>query len=289
MTFSLQAEQTVDQSFDVQEKEEQLRSWMRHTGSLLVAYSGGVDSSYLAYVASSEIGQNALCVLGISPSVSGTQREEAASIAEDFGFRFRTIQTEEFADPAYVANPNNRCYFCKSELFEKMIVLAAKEGITTIVDGTNFDDVGGHRPGRRAAEENGVRSPLVDFGFTKSDIRELSRKHGLPTWDKPASPCLSSRIAYGVPVTIERLTKVEKGESLLRKYGFREFRLRVHGELARIEVSPDEFDRILDRRIIRELSVAIQSLGFKFVTLDLHGYRSGALNEELAGSKDEDE
>ena len=289
MTFSLQAEQTVDQSFDVQEKEEQLRSWMRHTGSLLVAYSGGVDSSYLAYVATSEIGQNAHCALGISPSVSGNQREEATSIAEDFGFRFRIIQTEEFADPAYVANPSNRCYFCKSELFEKLKVLAAKEGITTIVDGTNFDDVGGHRPGRRAAEENGVRSPLVEFGFTKRDIRELSRKHGLPTWDKPASPCLSSRIAYGVPVTIERLTKVEKGESLLRKYGFREFRLRVHGELARIEVSPDEFDRILDRRIIRELSVAIQSLGFKFVTLDLHGYRSGALNEELAGSKDEDE
>jgi len=289
MTFSLQAEQTVDQSFDVQEKEEQLRSWMRHTGSLLVAYSGGVDSSYLAYVATSEIGQNAHCALGISPSVSGNQREEATSIAEDFGFRFRIIQTEEFADPAYVANPSNRCYFCKSELFEKLKVLAAKEGITTIVDGTNLDDVGGHRPGRRAAEENGVRSPLVEFGFTKRDIRELSRKHGLPTWDKPASPCLSSRIAYGVPVTIERLTKVEKGEALLRKYGFREFRLRVHGELARIEVSPDEFDQILDRKIIRELSVAIQSLGFKYVTLDLHGYRSGALNEELAGSKDEDE
>jgi len=286
MTFSLQAEQTVDQSFDVQEKEEQLRSWMRHTGSLLVAYSGGVDSSYLAYVATSEIGQNAHCALGISPSVSGNQREEATSIAEDFGFRFRIIQTEEFADPAYVANPSNRCYFCKSELFEKLKVLAAKEGITTIVDGTNLDDVGGHRPGRRAAEENGVRSPLVEFGFTKSDIRELSRKHGLPTWDKPASPCLSSRIAYGVPVTIERLTKVEKGEALLRKYGFREFRLRVHGELARIEVSPDEFDQILDRKIIRELSVAIQSLGFKYVTLDLHGYRSGALNEGLAGSKD---
>ena len=285
MTFSRQVEQSVDPSIDAQKKEEQLRSWMRRIGSLLVAYSGGVDSSYLAYVATSEIGQKALCVLGLSPSVSGVQQEESASLAEDCGFRFRIVQTEEFADPNYVANPDNRCYFCKSELFEKLKVIADKEGIATIVDGTNFDDVGGHRPGRLAAEEKSVRSPLVEFGMTKKDIRELSRRHGLPTWDKPASPCLSSRIAYGVPVTIARLSKVEKGEALLRKYGFREFRLRVHGELARIEVSPDEFDQILDRRIIQELSTAIRSLGFKYVTLDLQGYRSGALNEELAGSK----
>lgn len=284
MTLSLKPVPAIEETVDASAKEERLRALMRKIGTLLVAYSGGVDSSYLAYIATSELGENALCVLGISPSVSSVQREESASTAKKFGFRFSIVETDEFSDPNYVANPSNRCYFCKSELFEKLIAVAKSQGITTIVDGTNFDDIAEHRPGRLAADEKSVRSLLVEAGMTKQDIRERSRLHGLPTWDKPSSPCLSSRIAYGVPVTIERLTKIEKGEALLRNYGFREFRLRVHGDLARIEVSPEELEKILDRRIIQTLSQGIKKLGFRYVTLDLQGYRSGALNEALLDS-----
>ncbi|MEP6847996.1 MAG: ATP-dependent sacrificial sulfur transferase LarE [Acidobacteriota bacterium] len=281
MTFSLQSVPSVELPADLREKEERLRSLMREAGSLLVAYSGGVDSSYLARVASEELGEKSLSVMGISPSVAASQRDAAESLAKKFGFNFRTLETEEFADPNYIANPGNRCYFCKSELFNKLTSLAKREGIAEVVDGTNADDIGGHRPGRLAAEERSVRSPLVEVGMTKKDIRELSRAHGLPTWDQPSSPCLSSRVAYGVPVTIERLGKVEKGEMVLREHGFREFRLRVHGDIARIEISPDEFELMFDRERIREISDAMRNLGFKYVTLDLEGYRSGAMNEAL--------
>lgn len=261
------------------EKERVLRGMMREMGTVLVAYSGGVDSAYLSLIATQELGEGASCVIGLSPSVSANQQREAKATAEAFGFNFREIPTDEVADPNYAANPVNRCYFCKSELYGKLRDVASQQGIAYVADGTNADDLSGHRPGRIAAGENGVRSPLAEAGFTKNDIRKMSQKHGLPTWDKPASPCLSSRIAYGVPVTIDRLSKVERAEDFLRGEGFREFRVRVHGDLARVEIAPAEFEKILSVEAFGRVSGELKKIGFRYVTLDLEGFRSGALNE----------
>ena len=254
---------------------------MRSMGSVLVAYSGGVDSAFLAAVATEELGSRATAVLGLSPSVSEHQREIAAEIAAERKFNFETVETNELNVPDYQANPTNRCYFCKTELYGVLGQIAETRGIAAVVDGTNHDDLGDHRPGRAAAGENKVRSPLAEIGFTKEDIRERSREMGLGTWDKPSSPCLSSRIAYGTPVTIGRLGKIEKGEDVLRSLGFTEFRVRVHGDLARIEIAPAELEKILEPRLFDEVAGRFRDFGFQFVTLDLNGFRSGSMNKVL--------
>lgn len=272
---------TPQATFTADQKEQNLRGLMREMQSVLVAYSGGVDSAYLALVAAQELGAKALCVLGVSPSVASVQREEAETIARAFQLNFEIIPTDELENPDYLANPTNRCYFCKTELYGKLRTLARERNIKFVLDGTNSDDAGDYRPGREAALEKAVRSPLVEVGLTKSEIRQLSKKLELPTWDKPASPCLSSRIAYGVPVTIERLSKIERGEAVLRKLGFREFRVRVHGELVRLEIAPVELEKAFNRKTAEHLADEFKNLGFRYVTLDLEGYRSGAMNEVL--------
>ena len=262
-------------------KEERLREIFRELDSVIVAYSGGVDSSYVAYVANAELGPRAVCITGQSASLPEYQRAEIDTVVQKFGFQHEVINTEELENPGYRANNPDRCFFCKDELYTKLESVARTRGIEYIVDGSTVDDLGDYRPGRRAASQHAVRSPLIEAGLTKSEVRELSRRATLPTWDKPASPCLSSRIAYGTTVTIERLGKVDRGEEILREFGFREFRVRHHDQLVRIEIAPAEMDRVLRKDLIDELARRFRQLGFKYVTLDLEGFRSGSMNEVL--------
>lgn len=266
---------------NIDAKEERLREIFRELESVIVAYSGGVDSSYVAYVANEELGPSAICITGQSASLPGYQREEIDRVVEKFGFQHELIDTEELENPNYQANNANRCFFCKDELYSKLETVAQTRGIKFIVDGSTVDDLGDFRPGRQAAAQHAVRSPLIEAGLTKSEVRELSRRVTLPTWDKPASPCLSSRIAYGTTVTIERLSKVDRGEEILRELGFREFRVRHHDQLVRLEIAQSEMDRVLRKELFDELAKRFRELGFKYVTLDLEGFRSGSMNEVL--------
>lgn len=262
-------------------KEQQLREIFRTLGSVIVAYSGGVDSSYVAYVANAELGPRAICITGESASLPSYQQAEIERAVSEFGFHHETIRTEELENPNYSANNADRCYFCKDELYSKLEAIAESRGIDCIVDGSTTDDLDDFRPGRRAAKQHAVRSPLIEVGMSKSEVRELSRRAGLPTWDKPASPCLSSRIAYGTTVTIERLSKVDRGEEILREFGFREFRVRHHDTLVRLEIAPAEMEQVLRKDVLEQLAARFRELGFKYVTLDLQGFRSGSMNEVL--------
>ena len=265
---------------ECEQKEDALRDALTSLGSVVVAYSGGVDSAYLAWVANDTLGSRAVAVTAESPSYPERHRELAVRIARDFGLRHEIIRTGELELAEYRANPENRCYYCKHELYTHLTRIAADRD-AVVVDGNNADDRGDYRPGRRAAREFGVRSPLDEANLTKSDIRELSRRAGLPTWDEPASACLSSRIPYHHDVTDEKLRTIERAEQALRDLGFRVFRVRHHDDVARIEIARDEMSRAMEPEISASIVRQLKAAGYRYVSLDLQGYRTGSLNEGL--------
>jgi pyridinium-3,5-biscarboxylic acid mononucleotide sulfurtransferase len=262
------------------EKEAALCRTLASLESVIVAYSGGVDSAYLACMAHRTLGDRAVAVTADSPSYPERHRQLAIRIAREFGLRHEIIHTRELDRPEYRANPANRCYYCKHELYTHLSRLASARG-AVVVDGNNADDRGDYRPGRQAAREFGVRSPLDEVDLTKDEIRELSRRAGLPTWDEPASACLSSRIPYHTEVTDEKLRTIERAEQALRALGFRVFRVRHHDDLARIEIARDEMVRALEPEVAAAVVRELKAAGYKYVSLDLQGYRTGSLNEGL--------
>ena len=262
------------------DKERALCDTLASLGSVIVAYSGGADSAYLAFIAHRTLGDRAVAVTADSPSYPERHRQLAIQIARDFGLRHQIIQTSELERPEYRANPSNRCYYCKHELYTHLSRIAAGRG-AVIVDGNNADDRGDYRPGRQAAREFGVRSPLDEVDLSKEEIRALSRQAGLPTWNEPASACLSSRIPYHTEVTDEKLRTIERAEQALRALGFRVFRVRHHDDLARIEIARAEMPRALDPDVSAAIVRALKEAGYRYVSLDLQGYRTGSLNEGL--------
>jgi uncharacterized protein len=272
---------------ELDEKEWKLEEILKETSPVVVAFSGGVDSSYLAYKAYQVLGNQALAVLAESPSVSSHQRQMAEQVIERVGISFRRIQSRELESDAYRANPADRCYYCKSELFSRLEQIAEAYAFATILDGFNADDLDDFRPGRMAGKEHSVRSPLMEAGLTKEEIRELSRRAGLPTADQPASACLASRLPYGVSITEEKLRTIDEGEEWLRNTGFRIFRVRHHEHLVRLEFGREDLAKALNPEMARRLASKFKQLGYKYVTLDLEGYRTGSSNEVLQKSETE--
>jgi pyridinium-3,5-biscarboxylic acid mononucleotide sulfurtransferase len=269
----------------LQEKERKLFGILKSLGKVIVAYSGGTDSAYLAWAAGVALGENATAITADSASIPESHKRDAEELARQFRFRHEYIDTREFDNPDYVANNPDRCFHCKDELFSRLEEVGKQRGVEHILYGVNVDDLGDYRPGQNAAKQHEVKAPLVEAGLSKAEIRELSRLAGLPTWDRPASACLSSRIPYGTPVTIENVKTVEKGEEQIRALGFRQFRVRFHGELVRLEIAKDEMEKALSPEMARRFVEIFKPLGFHYVTLDLEGYRQGSLNETLGLKK----
>ena len=263
-------------------RRDRLLDLLRSYGSCAVAFSGGLDSTVLAKAAQLALGDRAVAVTGTSASLAAGELDESVELARQIGIRHEVIETNELAIPEYQENTANRCYFCKTELFLKVEAIATRLGVAVVCDGSNHDDHGEHRPGMRAVQERRIRSPLAECGFTKPEIRQLAAAWGLPTWDKPATPCLSSRIAYGEKVTPERLAMIDAAERFLREQGFLPLRVRYHkGDMARIEVSLEALPRLIDAQLRREVVERLRSIGFKYVTIDMEGFRSGSMNAVL--------
>jgi uncharacterized protein len=271
---------TIDPGL-LDDKESKLFSNLESLGRVIVAYSGGTDSAYLAWAAHHVLGANAVAITADSASIPESHKRDAEALAAQVGFRHEYIPTFEFDNPDYARNDANRCFHCKDELFTRLEEVGRERGIGCIIYGVNKDDLGDYRPGQGAAKIHQVKAPLVEAGLTKPEIRELSRRAGLPTWDRPASACLSSRVPYGTPVTVETIKTVERGEEEVKALGFRQFRVRFHGELVRLEFAKDELARALTVEMAARLTAVFKPLGFHYVTIDLEGYRQGSMNEVL--------